>query len=319
MADAGARLPENAVGTPLVLRLYQGRLADEKAAREAAAIRMLAATAYPVPRPYLFEPDHQALGAPFLVMERVAGGPLFSTGSFARAFKTFSLGFIDFVRQQAALHRLRLPAAGASAGLTSARGGASAGGGLLTRILDLIERRIAQGPLPGLREAFARLREQAGRFQTAPDAIVHLDYHPQNVIVRNFRVTGVIDWVAADYGDRHLCAATTSVILATSAMEHPRWMRDNAAGNFLRRVFRTLYLPLYHALAPVDLPRIRYCQGVAALARLAMFGLMQTQGAEAAGFRRDAIAHVTPDVVRLLSRYASRRIGVPTCLAEERK
>jgi hypothetical protein len=107
----------------------------------------------------------------------------------------------------------------------------------------------------------------------------------------------------------------TSVILATSAMDHPRWMRDNAVGNALRRLFRTIYLPLYHALAPVDLPRLRYCQAVTALARLSMFGLMRTRGAEAVGFRKEAITHITPSVVRLLSRYAARkasaRVSIP--------
>jgi aminoglycoside phosphotransferase (APT) family kinase protein len=70
-----------------------------------------------------------------------------------------------------------------------------------------------------------------------------MDYHPQNVIVHGLRVTGVIDWVSADRGDRHLCAATTSVILASSAMDHPRWMRDNATGNSLRALFTALYIP----------------------------------------------------------------------------
>ena len=76
-------------------------------------------------------------------------------------------------------------------------------------------------------------------------------------------MTGVIDWVNAAIGDRHLDAATTAVILSTSAMEHPRWMRDNAAGNNLRRTFNVLYLALYQACAPMELRRLRYYQGLA--------------------------------------------------------
>jgi hypothetical protein len=47
-----------------------------------------------------------------------------------------------------------------------------------------------------------------------------------------------------------------------------------------------------------------------------MFGMMRTRGAEAAGFRPQAIENVTPSVVRLLSRYASKKIGVPVSIEE---
>jgi Phosphotransferase enzyme family len=112
--------------------------------------------------------------------------------------------------------------------------------------------------------------ERAGRDR-------HMDYHPRNVIVRGMRVTGVIDWLSADRGG-HLDAATTSAILATAAMDHPRWMRDNRADNSLRALFAVLYFPAYHALAPMDLDRFRYRQAVTALFRLSTFGMMRTRG-----------------------------------------
>ncbi|MGH7878666.1 MAG: hypothetical protein ACREQD_04145, partial [Candidatus Binataceae bacterium] len=54
----------------------------------------------------------------------------------------------------------------------------------------------------------------------------------------------------------------------------------------------------------------RYCQAVAALLRLSTFGIMRARGPAAAGYRPEAIANVTPGVVRLLSRYAGRKAGV---------
>jgi len=309
------RAPELPVHAPLVLRLYDGVGGDYKAAREARTIFALAGAGYPVPRPYLCEHAHETLGAPFIVMDRVAGGPLFSAKSFPIAFKTFSLGFIAFVRAQVRLHRMdlsspefdALPRAHSSASIPTMAP-------LLDRLLAIIAERVASGPLPGLRAALNSLRDRAERYRTAPDALVHMDYHPQNVVVRRLRVTGVIDWVSADRGDRHLDAATTSAILATSAMEQPRWMRDNAAGNSLRMLFAALYFPAYHALAPMELDRFRYCQAVAATFRLSTFGMMRTRGPESVGLRPEAIANITPDVVRLLSRYASRKSRTPTTL-----
>ncbi|HLW71840.1 MAG TPA: phosphotransferase [Candidatus Binataceae bacterium] len=315
LAGRSSRLPGAEVGQPLVLRSYDGPDADAKGIREARTMAALATADYPVPKPLLFEPERAPLGAPFLIMERARGGPLFASGNFPQAFKTFSMGFVGFVRAQAQLHRLARngfdPRNIAPAYLADH---CAHGGALLDRLLEVVAQRIECGPLPGLRDALILLREQAGRFRTAPDAIVHMDYHPQNVVVQGLRVTGVIDWVSADHGDRHLCAATTSVILASSAMDHPRWMRDNAAGNALRALFTALYLPLYQALAPMEWERFRYCQAVAALLRLSTFGIMRARGPAAAGYRPEAIANVTPGVVRLLSRYTGRKAGTPVAI-----
>jgi aminoglycoside phosphotransferase (APT) family kinase protein len=299
------------VGVPMVLRFYQGSAADAKGNRERITIERLFAAGYPVPRPYAFEGDHRALGAPFLIMQRLAGGPLFAVRSFPSAFKTFSLAFFSFVRAQSKLHKLDP----ASAGLRDIPrayapvGDAAADSPLLDRVLAIIANRVETGPLPGLREALNLVTERAPKFRRSPDSLVHMDYHPQNVMVRGVSVTGVIDWVNTDAGDRHLDAAMTAVILSSSAMEHPRWMRDNLAGNGLRASFAALYLPLYHAMAPMDFERFRYCQAVAALLRLSMMGMMRARGPEAVGFRREAIDQVTPAVVRLLSRYATRKSG----------
>jgi aminoglycoside phosphotransferase (APT) family kinase protein len=356
-----ARAPDLPIHAPLVLRLYDGARAEDKAAREGRTLSYLAAAEYPVPRPYLCELGREALGAPFIIMDRVAGGPLFSATSFPIAFKTFSTGFIAFVRAQVRLHRLNVSAPDspippdsphpptpdellrASSYAPPHRRNLSApdapivpnspnsdylpraysaesippAAPLLDRLLGIIAERVASGPLPGLADALASLRERADRYRLAPGAIVHMDYHPQNVIVRGIRVTGVIDWVSADHGDRHLDAATTSAILATSAMDRPRWMRDNRVGNSLRALFAALYFPAYHALAPMDLDRFRYCQAVAALFRLSTFGMMRTRGPASVGFHPVAIANVTPDVLRLLSRYASRKSGTPATLESQ--
>lgn len=304
------RFPMMPARTPLVLRFYQGPFADAKGARENVTIAKLSGVGFCVPKPYAYEPDHEVVGAPFLIMERVAGGPLFATRSFPSAFKTFSLGFFGFVRAQARLHQMELRKSGLDEiPRAFASDGIDANAPLLDRMLKIIEQRVEQGPLPGLKDAHARLAARAAQFRAAPLSLVHLDYHPQNVVVQGFRVTGVIDWVNTDIGDRHLDAAMTAAILSSSAMEHPRWMRDNAAGNTLRTLFTSLYIPLYHAMAPLDFERFHYCQAVASLLRLSMLGMMRTRGAEVVGFRPEAIGQVTPAVVRLLSRYAARKSG----------
>jgi len=310
LAKASTRFSEIPSLRPLVLRFYQGGQADEKGPREYQTIDRLAAAGYCVPRPYVFERDHATLGAPFLVMERVAGEPLLSIASFPQAFKTFSLGFFGFVRAQVKLHRLNPDTEGLrDIPRAFQPSGAPPGTPLLDRVLAIIAERVEKGPLPGLKDALRRLTARAGAYRVAEPTIVHMDYHPLNVLVRGVRVTGVIDWVNTDVGDRHLDAATTAAILSSSAFDHPRWLRDNVVGNSLRMSFAATYVPLYHAMARLDFERFRYCQAVAALLRLSMLGMMRTRGPETVGFRPEAIGEVTAGVVRLLTRYAERKSG----------
>jgi len=342
-----ASLPQLPARAPLVLRFYPSVAAADKGATEFRTISHLAMAGYPVPRPYLFEPEGAAIGAPFLVMERLGGGPLFAIRSFPQAFKTFSMGFLGFVRVQVRLHRMALGSSVFEAPRTTAaanhpnrpdaarpdqnavQDGARNSGqntqqsmqqnGAATRLLELTLRtlaaRVEQGPLPGLAAALEYLRRRAAEFKDAPPSFLHLDYHPQNVMVSGLRVTGVIDWANAAIGDRHFDAATTAVILSTSAMEHPRWMRDNAAGNNLRRTFNALYLALYQACAPMDLRRLRYYQGLAGALRLSTLGMMRVRGPQSVGFRPGAITEVTPSVLRLVSGYVARKTGTAVTIA----
>jgi aminoglycoside phosphotransferase (APT) family kinase protein len=310
LAASSPKIPVMPVGRPLVLRFYQGTQADDKGRREHLTIDRLSAAGYCVPRPYVYEPDRAAIGAPFLILERLPGGPLFTTKSFPQAFKTFSLGFFGFVRAQVRLHRLSPNAPGLRdiphAFQTPA---APSGTPMLDRVLAIVAERVERGPLPGLCDALGRLAPRAGAYRVAEPSIVHMDYHPLNAVVQGTHLRGIIDWVNTDVGDRHLDAAMTAAILSSSALDHPRWMRDNLAGNSLRAIFAGLYVPLYHAMAPLDFERFRYYQGVAALLRLSMLGMIRTRGPEAVGFRSEATAEVTPAVLRLLSRYLERKSG----------
>jgi aminoglycoside phosphotransferase (APT) family kinase protein len=325
LGDPSERLPGVAPGIPLVLRFYQNVEAAGKGALEYRVISHLGAQAFPVPRAYLFESGGEAIGAPFLVMERLSGGPLFAIKTFPRAFKTFSMGFAGFVRAQARLHRMPVApstmnalsmAPDAQAGVAHKPGEAAEGAAarLLENRIETIASRIEQGPLPGLAAALEYLRTRASGFRESPASLLHLDYHPQNVLVEGLHVRGVIDWANAALGDRHFDAAMTATILSTSAMEHPRWMRDNLAGNNLRCTFNALYVAMYHAIAPMNLRRLRFYQGVAGALRLSMLGMMRVRGPQSVGFRDGAIAEVTPSVLRLLSAYVSRKTGVPVSI-----
>ncbi len=305
---------------PLVLRFYHGPDAAGKGSREYSVIRLLRAAGFPVPVPYAFELDPTLLGAPFLIMERLEGGPLLRLRSFPDALKVFTLAFLPFVRLQVKLHRFEPRTIGLAA-LKPAFG--EDGKPLLDRMLMTIAARVEQGPLPWLAPALEWAFYEASNFHEDGKSVLHMDYHPLNVLVHGRRISGVIDWVSAESGDRHLDVATTATILSCHAMDNPGWLRDNIAGNNLRRLYSGLYLSLYHTLMPLDFARLRYCQAVAAIFRLSTLGMMITRGAESVGYRAEAASDVTAPVLRLLSRYAARKCRIPitpprVCLLPDR-
>jgi hypothetical protein len=79
------------------------------------------------------------------------------------------------------------------------------------------------GPLAGHSARTARLLERvhaagADHPVMTGDDLVHLDYHPQNVLVDDRgRITGVVDWDGARRGDRHFDLVTLRFTLAGRA------------------------------------------------------------------------------------------------------
>jgi aminoglycoside phosphotransferase (APT) family kinase protein len=154
---------------------------------------MLAAHAVvPVPRVVLIGEWH---GRYVAVIEWVRGVTLLAALQ-ARPSRVWRLG-VTFGAAQAAMHRATPPAVVPAPEVWSSR--------LVPDVSD------------GARTAM--LRDAA----TAPRALLHLDYHPMNVLVDDAdRVTGVIDWADAAAGPPAADLAWTWVILA-AAPSPPGW------------------------------------------------------------------------------------------------
>jgi len=72
-----------------------------------------------------------------------------------------------------------------------------------------------------------RLNERLREFSQDPAALLHLDYHPLNVLAQDGRITAVLDWANARPGDRRADLARTLTILRFSPRQigtPPRWI-----------------------------------------------------------------------------------------------
>jgi aminoglycoside phosphotransferase (APT) family kinase protein len=257
---AGAR---DQFAQPLVLRIFHTDGRPERVRFERAAQNAIAAQGYPTPRVLLSEEDGARFGAPFVVMERVPGRLM--RDKIARpspvSFRLSSM----LAEAQARLHALDaqpLIAALQHEGL-------DVPSFTLDGWLDQLRRRIDQASLDGLRPGLEWALQHR---PVAPErlAICHGDFHPQNVLVDDGVVSGVIDWSLLLLADPALDVGNTLATLTLGPRGLPGWL-DGAAGLFVRR-FARRYYRAYQDQRPVDDAAVRYYEALRCWSDLVWLG-----------------------------------------------
>jgi aminoglycoside phosphotransferase (APT) family kinase protein len=277
-----------------------------RALRERATQNALAGLGFPVPRVLTACADRAPLGAGFLVMERAAGRPLLD----ARR-----LGVVRTLAEaHARLHGLNpepllraLDDEGRATGWGFDRDTVS-----FESHLGLLDRRIRDGGLAGLADGMRWLLD---RRPSAPAArvICHGDFHPQNLLAVDGRVTAVLDWpnmlVAAPEYD----VASTRVILTQAPIALfpvPAGLRPLVAAG--RRILVARYLAVYRKLRPLDRARLPYFEAAAC-----MRGLVRTAEARVGGTAPTSPLDASSFGERLAARFA-RVSGVRVALPPRR-
>src|SRR5277367_931288 len=214
---------------PLVLRLFQATVDAQRAPREAAVQNALAGLGYPAPRVFVTEARVEALGGPFIIMERVPGRPLGSEFE-GLSIKGVRQAF-DIVRQlprarremirlwDEAQTRLQALPLKEFVDRIEAAGIASE---TLTFDANFASLRAAAGEfgLEGLRSAFDWLvQHRPSRSQN--QVVCHGDFQPLNVLADDGRLTGVIDWVKTTVADPAFDYGAAIAILATVPIHVP--------------------------------------------------------------------------------------------------
>ncbi|HZU39285.1 MAG TPA: phosphotransferase, partial [Gemmataceae bacterium] len=279
-----------ALAQPLVLRLYSSPQGLPRLHHEFAAQERMAALDYPVARPLLLEASSDHFGGPFMLMEEVPGRTLVDL-LLARPW-CIVRGPARMADLHTRLHRL--PTAGFPAPPEP----------LLGRSLTELDRLIEEENMPGLRPGLEWLCQHRPPDPERP-AVLHLDFHPLNLLFDGPRRATVLDWCEWDVGDYHADVATTMILFKSVALEwHGIW--QNLARWPGRFVLLYGYLEAYHKQLRLDRHRLRYYFTWAALRRLGRYGRWLHSTPQSMGCRPSLVEHLDPDGIDRL-RYCFRR------------
>ena len=248
----------------LVLRLYSGEDAHTKSAREWRGMNLLHDAGYPVPHVLLLERDDSFFGRPFLIMEKIRGRQMWPVWFrspeekqqelltlFCRLFvRLHSLPWQPFVQDPASV-KIDDPYA------------------LLNRELDKTRPYVERFPIAGFLPVFQWLEQRRDLVPCGRPSVIHWDYHPANILLREDGSAVVVDWTQVDVSDSRFDLAWT--LLLVSTYEGQQWYE------------RILYE--YERLAGARVEQLAFFEVFACLKRLYSVVAALTHGPEMLGMR----------------------------------
>jgi len=222
---------------PLILRLFPRYYYPGRAEWDSVIQNVVADSGYPAPRVYFTCTDVSVLGGSFLVMEFIDGEPL--TPDMPVDMPVI-LG-----KTQAALHNLDptpMEKALKERGINEDRYRLD---GTLKRLRD----RIREGGHDWLEEGLRWLIENTP-VEPRRLSVIHGDFHPMNLMMKDGEITGVLDWPNFQLGDAAMDVGFTLVLATVAGKELlPEYEWE--------RIIKQ-YLDAYREVRPLDERNIPY-------------------------------------------------------------
>jgi aminoglycoside phosphotransferase (APT) family kinase protein len=239
---------------------------------------------YPVARPLLLEESCEPFGGPFLLMEWVPGQTLIDL-LCDRPWRIWG-GPVQMAEMHARLHRL--PSAGFP----------HPPGPFLERRLDEMRELIRAYGINGMRAGFDWLWQHRPELPARP-CIIHLDFHPMNLLFEHDACSAILDWNESDVGDPHADVAATVVLLNSAPIDLPSLFHRFLALE-ARPMLRRRYLRAYRRRMPLDRGKLAYYTAWAAFRRLSTWGIWLHGTPRLTGSKPSSLQYVNADRVNLL-------------------
>ncbi|MGC9522428.1 MAG: phosphotransferase family protein [Anaerolineae bacterium] len=278
----------------LVLRIYPGADAREKAVREFDGMRRLYNAGYPVPEVHHLASEASPFGKPFVIMERVDGRPMWHAtfnGPEARqraCFQRFIELFVELhaLDWQTLVDDTSVPFVDAS--------GAVEPYAFVDAWLGLFRGYAQQFSLTDYAPVLDWLAERRDGVPCHRPAPIHWDYHPENLLLRADGTTVVIDWTQYEISDPRFDLAWTMTLVSSEEGHDVR-----SSERIRRRI-----LEAYEARSGEPVEQIEYFEVFACAKRLASVTISLLAGAETLGMRPGAEAMMRRSLPALSRVYA---------------
>ena len=244
---------------PLILRVYSSISGLPRLQHEAEVQCHLYGRGYPVARPLLVEESDSLFGGPFMIMELLPGRTLLD--ELFKRFLRIAHAPVEMAEMQAQLHRMPVGGFPAPAG------------DFLDRQFRDMRDLIDEYDQDSLRVGLDWLEDHRP-MPPSRTSILHLDFHPINMLCRWRRCTGILDWSEADVGDRHADVAYSLVLMRSAPVQIGKtlWQRFTSLPG--RWLFWKYYLHAYRKRLPLDEQTLAYYVAWAALHRLSRRGML---------------------------------------------
>ena len=264
----------NRVRENLVLRLYSGEDAAEKAAHEFRAIQRLHDSGYPVPQVYVLEREPAALGQPFILMEKIEGqvmGAQLNAASEAVQAEMIS----KLCELLAQLHQLDWQPFADEADRIRFQNPYA----FIDEWLGRTQHFLEQFPDSGFRSVVDWLENHRALVPCQTPVPTHNDFHPGNVLLQIDGSPSVIDWTGFRVSDARFDLGW-SLLLADA---------------YLGSAWRATILREYEFFSSAQVEAIDYFIVFACVRRLIDVTTSLLHGAEEMGMRADAVAAMRQD------------------------
>jgi len=284
--EAGERKSED-----LILRIYPGDDALEKSAREFKTMKRLRELGFPVPKVVLLESDRSPFGKPFVIMERIHGrlmGDVFLESPRWKRRELIALFCKMFVNLHSLKWQRFVPDASVYTALSPPE--------FMQRRLSQAQEHFHSLKKKEFDRVFDWLKERTPDIGFGRLSLVHWDYHPWNILVRDDGEAFVIDWSGAEVLDFRFDLGWTLLLVSTHAH---------------RRLGKAV-LREYERIAGVRIEHVEYFEVAACLRRLFAALVSLTDGPARVGMRPGAEAEIRQHALPLRRVYAvlRRRTGI---------
>jgi aminoglycoside phosphotransferase (APT) family kinase protein len=253
----------------LILRIYPGDDAHGKSAREFHGMRRLHNAGYPVPRVLALEREDSPFGQPFVIMQRINGRMLWPLlfGSPREQQDELLTVFCELFVQLHALDWRPFVEDVARVDMADPYF-------FEDRWLEDGRRAIEELDMPGFLPIVDWLGARKDQVPCRRPSVVHQDFHPNNVLLRDDGSGVVIDWTQVDVADSRSDLAWTLVLV--SSYRGSEWRE---------RILRE-----YERLAGGGVEQIEHFEVSACAKRLASVTASLLLGPEKLGMRPEAAA-----------------------------